>query len=144
MAEAIFQKLLVEHDLGADISCESAGTSGYHEGHLADRRMREYGKKRGYNLLTRSRQVSAHDFDEFDYILVADEKNYNDLMSFPNYKKEIVSKMLDYSDSHRSENVPDPYYGGSTGFDLVIDLLEESITNFLMSLRPDLFKKNKN
>ncbi len=137
-AEGIFEAMINRQGLERVISCDSAGTSGYHQGDLADKRMRETAEKRGYKLTSRSRQIDLHDFNEFDYILVADESNKRNVLSLPGVKEGQVFKILDFSLENKGEDVPDPYYGGDKGFDLVLNLLEESLKNFLSKVKKEI------
>ncbi len=133
-AEAIFLSIVAAKN-DQSVLIDSAGTSGFHSGQLADSRMRKFLELKGYQATSRSRQISLHDFDEFDYILVADESNKKNVLSLGNAKKEKVFKMLDFSIDHKGEDVPDPYYGGDQGFSLVINLLEESLNNFYQFIK---------
>lgn len=139
MAEAVLQDYVQNSKLADKVYVESAGTSGYHEGNLADSRMRKAAQQRGYKLLSRSRQFISDDFENFDYILVMDSSNYKNVTSLDDGgHSHKVFKMLSFSESHKDQDVPDPYYGGEQGFSHVIDLLEESCQNFLRFLEKKL------
>jgi protein-tyrosine phosphatase len=128
-AEGIFQAKLTELKIEAQVYCDSAGTSGFHAGERADARMREHAKRRGYELLSRSRGVIPHqDFDEFDLILAMDQSNFENLTQMARTDKERskIKKMLSYASGVDLEDVPDPYYGGEQGFEQVMDLLERA------------------
>ncbi|MDL2247659.1 low molecular weight phosphotyrosine protein phosphatase, partial [Bacteroides sp. OttesenSCG-928-J23] len=73
MAEGVMLRLLKEAGLESEYEVDSAGTAGYHEGELADSRMRMHASKRGYNLTHRSRPVRTEDFYEFDLIIGMDD-----------------------------------------------------------------------
>ena len=131
-AEAVFSKMSQAIDL--PISCDSAGTSSYHSNSPADERASLAAKKRGYDLNTiRSRQIEAQDFYEFDYILAMDQANYHDILDIsPDNKTAKVEMLLDYhSQPGQDRNVPDPYWSGAHGFELVLDLIEDACENFL-------------
>jgi protein-tyrosine phosphatase len=137
MAEGIMQRYIEDAGLQKTITIDSAGIYGYHEGELPDARMREHALKRGYRLTHRSRPVNFDDFEKFDIILAMDDNNYSDLMqraSSPEHQKKI-GRMTDYCTKHSIDHVPDPYYGGSEGFNLVIDLLEDACEGLLNSLK---------
>ena len=136
-AEGIFREKVIESSLDNIIEIDSAGTSAFHVGELADSRMRKHASRRGYNLTSRSRQFKKSDFNEFDYIVVMDKQNYSDILNLDNNNrfKEKVKMMTDFSTSYFQEDVPDPYYGGPNGFDVVIDILEESCNGFLDFLK---------
>lgn len=126
-AEAVFNAKLKQHGLTSDVEVDSAGTSGFHEGDSADSRMMTHADKRAYNLTSISRQIRPNDFDEFDMIIAMDASNFQNLMSLaknPSQKNKIAM-MTDFSEKYNGEDVPDPYYGGSMGFERVLDILED-------------------
>lgn len=140
-AEGIFNKYVDEAKLGGQISIDSAGTIGYHEGELPDARMRKHALNRGYYLDSRARQFNPKkDFNEFDYIITMDNDNYLDITRLDHkglYRNKIY-KMADFISDKNVNEVPDPYYGGADGFEFVIDILEESSKNLLNKIKDDL------
>ncbi len=137
MAEEIMKTLLNENKLNNFIEIDSAGILSVHQGKLPDLRMREHAFARSYNLTHRSRPVKNVDFDKFDLIIGMDDSNINALERLaPTLEaKEKIKKMADFfSNTVRYDYVPDPYYGGSQGFNLVIDLLEDGCKNLLNSM----------
>ena len=114
---------------------DSAGTIGYHQGDRPDSRAMAAGKKRGFSFDgMRARQVVDADFEHFDLILAADKANLADLRSrCPLEYQYKLHLMLSYADTQVTE-VPDPYYGGEQGFELVLDLLEQSMDALLDKL----------
>jgi len=142
-AEAVMQNFVITKGLSDQIFCDSAGTSGYHEGELADSRMRKHALKRGHNLLSRSRQLNyPDDFREFDYLVVMDERNKRDveyLDAKQLYRNKIYS-MVSFCKNIQADEVPDPYFGGEQGFERVIDILEDSCAGLLCKIEADLAK----
>lgn len=117
---------------------DSAGTGGYHTGDLPDRRMRIHAQRRGYDLTHRARKVRESDFDEFDLIVAMDSANARDLKELaPTAEAEAkIVPMIDFVTlSTRYDHIPDPYYEGSEGFELVLDLLENGTGNLYDLLR---------
>ncbi|AQM69460.1 Low molecular weight protein-tyrosine-phosphatase YfkJ [Vibrio campbellii] len=110
---------------GISVEVDSAGTIGYHAGNPPDARSMQAGKQRGYSFKgMRSRKVTVGDFDEFDMVLAADKANLADLLDIcPTEHRHKVSLFLSHGDSDYDE-IPDPYYGGDAGFELVLDLIE--------------------
>jgi len=139
-AEAVMNMLIEENGLQDQIVCDSAGTYGGHAGELADRRMRKHATKRGINLTSRSRQIRPSDLNEFDYIIAMDSSNYNNILRLVTDKAQVrkIVKMTDYCSRFDYNEVPDPYYGGSKGFELVLDLLEDACQGFLDKLKEEL------
>ncbi len=122
--------------LGVLVEVDSAGTIGYHQGGLPDERARAAGEKRGYSFAgIRARKVIDSDFEQFDYILAADGANLEDLMlRCPKSHQHKLSLFLSHSPSSYEE-IPDPYYGGDQGFELVLDLIEQASEQFLLTLK---------
>ncbi|EJG0691058.1 low molecular weight phosphotyrosine protein phosphatase [Vibrio parahaemolyticus] len=122
-------------ELGVDVDIDSAGTIGYHTGNTPDSRAMAVGKQRGYSFKgMRARQVSVQDFEDFDLVLAADKANLADLLDIcPAEHRHKVSLFLSHSNSSYDE-IPDPYYGGDDGFELVLDLIEEASVAVLQKL----------
>ncbi|MBM4840235.1 low molecular weight phosphotyrosine protein phosphatase [Vibrio parahaemolyticus] len=122
-------------ELGVDVDVDSAGTIGYHTGNTPDSRAMAAGKQRGYSFKgMRARQVSVQDFEDFDLVLAADKANLADLLDIcPAEHRHKVSLFLSHSNSSYDE-IPDPYYGGDDGFELVLDLIEEASVAVLQKL----------
>ncbi|WP_273980680.1 low molecular weight protein-tyrosine-phosphatase [Vibrio parahaemolyticus] len=122
-------------ELGVDVNIDSAGTIGYHTGNTPDSRAMAAGKQRGYSFKgMRARQVSVQDFEDFDLVLAADKANLADLLDIcPAEHRHKVSLFLSHSNSSYDE-IPDPYYGGDDGFELVLDLIEEASVTVLQKL----------
>lgn len=121
--------------MGIDIEVDSAGTIGYHQGNPPDPRSKAAGEARGYSFAgIRSRKVVSRDFDDFDLILAADNANLSDLKSqCPTHLQHKLALFLSYGSSEYQE-IPDPYYGEGDGFELVLDLIEESSEAVLKAL----------
>ena len=132
-AEGIFKKMVADEGLENEILVDSAGTSGWHEGELPDDRMRMHGQRRGYDFSSRSRKFVEKDLLIFDYIIVMDDDNYRNVKKLAKSKEDVakIHLMTDFSDKYSHSHVPDPYYGGSSGFELVMDLLEDACENLL-------------
>lgn len=126
--EGIFKKLVKEQGLENQISIDSAGTSGYHNGELPDSRMRQHGARRGYKFDSLSRKFTSEDFYDFDIILVMDDSNYHNVMRLaPDLdSQKKVYRMVEFSQRFGHDHIPDPYYSGADGFELVLDLLEDA------------------
>ena len=133
-AQAVMQRLVDERDLTDRFFIDSAGIGGWHIGDLPDKRMRVHARPRGYELTHRARRVSPVDFEDFDLIVGMDAANVDDLCSMAATveQKDKVVMMGDYIRQYPNyDYVPDPYYEGSEGFELVLDLLEDSCDNLL-------------
>ncbi len=136
-AEAVFTGLIKKRGLSDQFYIDSAGTSAWHAGEPADQRMQKHARKRNYNLTSISRQFDPDtDFDAFDMIIGMDEENFRTLRGFARNREDLekIHKMTDFSQEWNYTEVPDPYYGGDEGFELVLDLLEDACDGLLKEL----------
>jgi len=137
-AEAVFNGIIKKNGEANTFEVDSAGTSAWHAGEPADRRMQSHAIKRGFNLTSISRKFDPHsDFDRFDMIIGMDVSNIENLKLMARNTGDLakIYKMTDFSREFKYDEVPDPYYGGSDGFELVLDLLEDSCEGLLEELR---------
>lgn len=129
-AEAVFQRIIDENNAHALFEVDSAGTSGVHAGEKADSRMREVAQKRGIDVTSISRQFIANDFSRFDHIIVMDDSNFENVTAMDKHGEysSKISKMTDFASGRYADydKVPDPYYGGIEGFNMVLDLLDNA------------------
>ena len=134
-AEGIMKDKLREKGLDKSYYIDSAGIHGYHEGELPDSRMRQHASRRGYNLTSRSRPVKYDDFFEFDRIIGMDDSNIYDLnRKAPDEASRLkICRMTDFCRIFPDDHVPDPYYGGASGFEKVLDLLEDACEGIIES-----------
>lgn len=132
-AEGVFRRLVQERQLEAAITIDSAGTGDWHIGRPADMRAAKAALTRGYDLSAlRARQAVAEDFYHFDYILAMDSANLNNLRELaPDDYAGHLGLFLEFSGQDRYTEVPDPYYGGDQGFELVLDLIEDASEGLL-------------
>jgi protein-tyrosine phosphatase len=131
-AQGVFEQLLIEAGWDSRVEVDSAGTYGYHAGQPPDERAQAAALIRGIDLSgQRARKIRVEDFLGFDYVLAMDTENLRDLQHMePEGHGNHVGRLLDFVDSERKD-VPDPYYGGAQGFDLVLDVLDEGNRAFL-------------
>jgi protein-tyrosine phosphatase len=135
-AENIMEHLIRTRAPDAGIFCDSAGTAAYHVGSPPDRRMQQALREIGIEPRGRARQITVRDLAEFDLILAMDRDNYSDIHALDpkgQYRHKI-KMMCSYCSEHRDQEVPDPYYGGDSGFRYVIDLLMDACSGLLKSL----------
>ena len=108
---------------------DSAGTAGYHVGSLPDKRSIEIAKKNGIDITNqRTRKFTVEDFDKFDLIYAMDNSNYQDILSLARNEEDKTKVHLILEEIFPGENldVPDPYYGGDSGFKNVYKMLDEA------------------
>ena len=134
-AEGVFRHVVAEAGLSDKIAIDSAGTHAYHVGEPADRRSQAAAERRGFSLQgIRARRVSDEDFERFDYVLAMDHDNLYALKQQADGCDAGIHLFLEFGDSPEDE-VPDPYYGGSAGFERVLDLVEAASRGLLETLR---------
>lgn len=137
-AQGVFERLVAERGLAHAIAADSAGTHAYHVGEPPDARMQAAASRRGLDLSAqRARRVEAEDFRRFHYMLAMDRANLAALEERRPEEGERVGRptlFMSFS-SGREDEVPDPYYGGETGFERVLDLVEEAAEGLLQSIR---------
>jgi protein-tyrosine phosphatase len=110
---------------------DSAGTGSWHIGNTPDSRSVATAKKNRIDISRqKGRQISIHDFEQFDYIYVMDNSNYQDVIGLTNNPEHHQKVQLILNELYPDENVdvPDPYYGTPNGFDMVYNMLDEVST----------------
>ena len=130
-AEGVFRKFVEDAGRTSEFEIDSAGTIGYHAGDPADSRMRAAASRRGFNLTSTARRITLSDFDRFDLIVTMDNENYDTVSTLHPGGRARIVKMSDYAGDPAVSHVPDPYYGGEEGFEVVLDILEEACANLL-------------
>lgn len=136
-AEGVFRHAVAEHNLQDSIMTDSAGTHAYHVGEPPDRRAQSTAKNRGVDVSDiRARRVTSKDFEKFDYVLAMDRDNYAILEGLcPEGLDDRLSLFLDYAPDLTATEVPDPYYGGIKGFDVVFDMVEQASIGLLQDIK---------
>ena len=140
-AEGVFLHLLDEEGLDERVFVDSAGTSSHHVGEAADRRSQKTANRRGFHLPSRSRQFTVGDFERFDFIVAMDLSNKQNLMALARSDTERmkITLLRDYdSSSPLNSEVPDPYYGGTGGFEMVFDMCFAACGGLLEEIRERL------
>ncbi|MCB1197667.1 MAG: low molecular weight phosphotyrosine protein phosphatase [Deltaproteobacteria bacterium] len=137
-AHGVMQSIVTEKQLSQRIFVDSAGTASYHVGQPADIRSREHAQKRGYQLDSRARQFTSADFEDFDWIIAMDDSNFDNIMALattPAHRKK-VHRFMSFCPGYQNKftQVPDPYYDGESGFETVLDIVEEGCQHLLLQL----------
>lgn len=137
-AEAVLRGLAEQAGMSEMLQIDSAGTYGGHVGDLPDPRMRVAAQHRGYALTHRARKIVEGDFERFDWIVVMDDMNYETVhrLAPSRAAAEKVFRMAEFCRRHPERTyVPDPYYEGHEGFELVLDMLEDGCKGILEQVR---------
>ena len=122
LAEGILLEKIKERNLPWKV--DSAGTSGWHQGELPDRRSIAVAEAHDIDLTyQRSRQFIKADLEQFDLILAMDSANYSNILRLATTEtqKSKVKLILNYIYPNENRAVPDPYYEG--GFEEVYQML---------------------
>jgi len=135
MAHGIFRDKVTE--LGLDFEVESAGTSSFHNGELPDERAIATLQAKGIDIMDlRSRLFIESDFEDYDYIFTMDSSNQSNVMEMAKNRNHSNHPKMIMNEVYPNENisVPDPYYGGSTGFEDVFKMLDKALDEFIKKL----------
>lgn len=137
-AEAMLRLLVEREGLSDGVEIDSAGTYGGHSGERSDPRMRRAAAARGIEMTHRARQVREEDFERFDRIIAMDDNNYEALFRLAP-DRAAGQKIYRFREFlRRNPNwsyIPDPYYEGHEGFELVLDLLEDGCQTIVDELK---------
>ena len=138
--EGVLRHLARKRGLCDRVTVRSAGTHDYHVGDCPDSRTLKHAKRRGYDLSSqRAMQLVPEHFDEYDYILAMDRGHLRIMKKMaPPQARARLGMFLDASSRWKGQEVPDPYYGGPEGFDLVLDMVEEAAERWLDRIEAEL------
>lgn len=128
MAEAVFNSMVRERNMGMVIHCDSAGTGDYHIGSRPHPGTLNVLEAAGIETLHRARQLTLHDFSQYTHILVMDRDNLRDTLALASGPAEI-QLITNFSDLYPGCDVPDPYFDGR--FDVVFEMVTNACTGFL-------------
>jgi protein-tyrosine phosphatase len=136
-AEGVFRHRLRQAGLDAGVLIDSAGTDGYHAGESPDARATAAARGRGVDISgLRARQVRPTDFREFDLILAMDRSHLASLTRrAPPDAADRIRLFLDFAPQAPRREVPDPYYGGTSHFTEVLDLIEAASDVLVAAVR---------
>jgi protein-tyrosine phosphatase len=136
MAEGVFRQLVEAEGLAQRFEIDSAGLGSWHLGQAPDDRAQAAARTRGIDISGQSaRQVRLEDFDRFDLLLVMDRSNLAELKRrAPAEARAKIRPFLDFAPNTGTKDVPDPFYGGTEGFDHALDLIEAAARGLLAEL----------
>lgn len=133
MAEGVFRRVAEDEGVLHLFDIDSAGLGDWHVGQAPDRRAQAAARNRGIDISGQSaRQVTHADYARFDLLLAMDGSNYEELTQLaPDSARHKVRRFLDFAPQAGTTDVPDPFYGGSEGFDHALDLIEDAARGLL-------------
>ena len=144
LSQGVFEHILRREGLEGEVEVDSAGTGSWHVGHPPDERARRGAEKRGIDISAqRARRLTREDCERFDYILFMDEENRRLVEPLCGEGGAEVRLFLDYASERTEREVPDPYYGGAEGFELVLDLVEAASEGLLDDIRERRLKNGR-
>ena len=115
-------------------SVDSAGTAAYHTGNAPDKRSQWVANQNGIDISQQqARPFRIQDFDHFDHIYVMDHSNYQNLKALHPSAEQWQKVQLLIPE----QEVPDPYYGGSAGFENVYRMIDEATDIIAAKLTAD-------
>ena len=137
LAEAIFRHKISEHGLQDKISCDSAGTANYHVGDSPDPRTVEVAGKHSIPIYHTGRQFRRADGEAFDYMFAMDSSNYRNMVDEMGEEPPHLYLMRHFDFEDKGADVPDPYYGSGDGFELVYQILDRSLNEFMAFVKKE-------
>ena len=135
-AEGVVNNIIINNKLESLIKVDSAATHGYHIGEPPDPRSCAAAMRRGIDLsVQRARKVVPEDFERFDLLLAMDRDNLALLKrgARPEHHAKL-GLFMRYATHFQVDEVPDPYYGGEQGFELVLDMAQDAGQGLIRSL----------
>ena len=137
LAEGIFHHLVDEAGLSERFDVDSAGTGSWHLGELPDARASMVASQHGVELTTRARQLTPEDMQRFDVVIAMDHENLRNIerMADAAGSEARIILLRAYDSDGDGEEVPDPYYGGASGFENVYGMVRRSCQMLLEELR---------
>jgi protein-tyrosine phosphatase len=141
LAQGVMESLVKKEGLEKNILVSSAGVSGWHVGEPPDSRMQDTAREHGISLNSRGRHFQGPDFKQMDLVLAMDHSNMDTLKSL-RPEAETRDKLFLFRsfdpDNNGDLEVPDPYYGGGKGFEIVYQMVERTCPKILEHLKAKL------
>ncbi len=137
LSQGVFEKLVSDAGLSKMIQVDSAGTHTYYIDSRPDKRAQTIAKKRGYDLSRqRARRLTSFDLENFDYLVAMDRDNMDYLKSnCPPGMESKLRLLMTFTANCGFEEIPDPFYGGLSGFERVVNLIEDAVPGLLNEIR---------
>ncbi len=142
MAEGVFRRVAEDAGKLHLFEIDSAGMGDWHKGEAPDHRAQKAALGRGVDISGQAaRKVELEDFEDFDLVLAMDGSNIEDLHDIaPHAARPKIRRFLDYAPQVGTQDVPDPYYGGTEGFNHALDLIEAAAQGLLAELTEETKK----
>ena len=136
-ADGVFRHMVAEAGLAERVGTDSVGLEGWHVGNPPDPRSIQAAARRGVDISDlRARQLTLDDFDRFDLLLAMDDGHHGDILRRATGGQQGKVRMfMEAATGNPAPEVPDPYYGGGIGFEVVLDLIEAASRGLLDDIR---------
>jgi low molecular weight protein-tyrosine phosphatase len=137
LAEGIFLRLVDEAGLSDRFEIDSAGTGAWHVGEMPDARASMVASQHGIELESRARQLTEDDLQRFDRVIAMDHENLRNIERIADAtgSEAVIELLRRYDEEGGGDEVPDPYYGGASGFENVYEMVHRSCQGLLTELR---------
>ena len=138
LAEGVFRHLVQEAGVAADFEIDSAGTGDWHVGEPPDPRAAAAALSHGVVLSGRARVVTNGDLRRFDQVIAMDRDNLEVLreMARGHGATARLGLLREHDPlANGQDDVPDPYYGGPSGFEDAYRIVSRSCSVLLAGLR---------
>jgi len=137
LAEGIFRDLVEEAGLSEGFVVESAGTGAWHVGEPPDARASMVASQHGVELDSRARQITEADLERFDWVIAMDRENLRNIRRLASTvdSPAQVHLLREFDHEGEGDEVPDPYYGGASGFETVYEMVRRSCQALLDRIR---------
>lgn len=130
LAEGVFLHLAEERGTAGRFEVDSCGTGGWHAGARPDARSVAVADRHGVRLPGHARKLDPRRDFGFDHIIPMDLANRADLLELGAPADRVrLLRSFDPALAGRCEGdleVPDPYYGGASGFDEVFAMVRRA------------------
>jgi protein-tyrosine phosphatase len=139
-AEAVMGQQLEQAGLAGRVTIDSAGTGPWHIGEAPDGRAQQAARGRGYDMSPlRARQIGAADFERFDLLIAMDDANVAALQRIcPPQHRDKIRLLMEFATDADTREVADPFFGGSDGFERVLDQCEAACRGLIRVLSGQL------
>jgi len=137
LAEGIFLHLVEQAGLSERFEIDSAGTGAWHVGELPDARATIVASQHGVDLTSRARQITDDDLSHFDWVIAMDRENLRNVerMALATGSDAEIHLLRAFDPTDEGDEVPDPYYGGASGFENIYEMVHRSCLILLDRLR---------
>ncbi len=138
--EGVFADLLRHEGLADRVGTDSAAIWDGFVGSAPERRSVAHARRRGIDLSgLRARVVELGDYVSCDMVFGMEHAHVDAMRrECPPKYRDRVQLFMDLIPGRAGEELPDPYFGGPEGFELVLDLAELGASHLVERVRGQL------